>query len=380
MKKIAIALDCDDVLYDCNGYALQLLNKKKGTSFTPADISSWGLLGNALDERLAYFQQPEFYRKEPLLPGAKQFVRNLTRLAEVFIITSTPPACMGDRIARIVEDFPEIPVENIFMGSRKSLLHMDILLDDGLHNIRESNADYPVLFRQPWNESASGILSVNHYEEFLTLVQTILTSGTGFWTRSLHRCCPAYEVSVRKEPVYENQDSHCVSLLCFVGPTGAGKGAIINELAKRPGFSRVRTWTTRDVRTVKEANIYSHLNDVEFRNEDFFEQTVYGGFRYGTKLSDVKQAMGTGTAVMALDICGCMAMKRVFGEQCRLIFVKRDKEEMLADILERSISNEEKKKRILSLDVELKNAELCDYTVLYRGSAKKAADEILNWK
>lgn len=355
-KKISVALDCDDTLYECNKQALTLLNKKNKTSYQVEDIHSWGVLGNELDERLAYFEDPEFYQTQPVMEGAQEFVRELSKIAEVFIATSTPPQCMGQRISRVVKDFPEIPVENIFMGSKKNLLHVDVLLDDGLHNIRESNADYPVLFRQPWNQSASGILSVNTYKEFLTLIKTIKNAG--------------------------DPNIGPAKLLCLVGPSGSGKKDIINALTDRHFVSKVRTWTTRESWTNPEtiqgyaANSYRYLEEEDFAKEVFFEQTVYGGYRFGTKLEDIEKAMCFHPAVMALDICGCMAMRHLYEDKCRLVFIRRSKEDMISDILERKISNEEKKKRILSLDVELKNADLCDYVVDYNGFPEEAADEI----
>jgi hypothetical protein len=46
MKKtrLQIGLDVDDILYDCNAYALELLNKKMGYEppLTIYDIHSWG--------------------------------------------------------------------------------------------------------------------------------------------------------------------------------------------------------------------------------------------------------------------------------------------------------------------------------------------------
>ena len=80
---------------------------------------------------------------------------------------------MGVRIQQIKAAFPNIPDENIIMGYAKNLVHFDVTLDDGPHNILKSTATYPVLFRKPWNRMLSGVLAVNNYDEFLTLVHQI---------------------------------------------------------------------------------------------------------------------------------------------------------------------------------------------------------------
>ena len=96
---------------------------------------------------------------------------------KVFISTSITPKFMGIRAERILEEFPEIPAEHIYMGSRKDKINVDILFDDGMHNVFRSNAAYPILMRRPWNQNATGMLAVNTYDEFLKLVEVIPSSS-----------------------------------------------------------------------------------------------------------------------------------------------------------------------------------------------------------
>ena len=147
MRKFKIALDADDVLYECNAYALKLLNEKKGTSYRISEVEKWGKMGNELDERFDFFQAPLFYEEQPLMQGAKEFVKKLSQIAEVFIVTSVYPQFAGLRIQRLVDDFPWLEPSNILIASRKELVHVDMILDDGAHNVSASIVDYPVLFR-----------------------------------------------------------------------------------------------------------------------------------------------------------------------------------------------------------------------------------------
>ena len=171
MKKyrLQIGLDVDDVLYDCNGYALSLLNEAEGIEppFTVHDIRSWGEDHDGVNRRIRYFGDPEFVRTQPILPGAREFVSRPSAVADVFFVSAVPPQCMSARALRLAEDFPEIPARNILLGHRKDLVHLDILLDDAAHNIVHTPATYPVLFRRPWNMHLSGLLSVTGYDDFL---------------------------------------------------------------------------------------------------------------------------------------------------------------------------------------------------------------------
>ena len=89
---------------------------------------------------------------------------------------------MSARAERLIKDFPEIPAENIIMGTRKDVISLDIMLDDGAHNILNSRAAYPVLFRKPWNEGLSGLLSVNSYDDFLHFCELFLICDRHFDT------------------------------------------------------------------------------------------------------------------------------------------------------------------------------------------------------
>lgn len=66
-------------------------------------------------------------------------------------------------------------------------------------------------------------------------------------------------------------------------------------------------------------------------------------------------------AVMPLDMCGAIAMKRHF--PTTIIYIAREKEALIRDVIEEDYSIEEKTLRILSLDAEKRNREICDYVI-----------------
>ena len=118
--KLRIGLDVDDILYDCNAYALERLNAEEGIvpPLTIYDIKSWGAGQSPVDRRLRYFSDPAFVSAQPMLPGAADFVRRLSRVADVFFITAVPPACMSARAQRLVADFPEIGIPFKALGGK----------------------------------------------------------------------------------------------------------------------------------------------------------------------------------------------------------------------------------------------------------------------
>ncbi|MDR0286666.1 MAG: guanylate kinase [Clostridiales bacterium] len=361
-EKLTIAIDFDDVLGDCNGYAVRITNEKHNLNLTLEDIVSWGELGNDTDKRLECFKEASFFENQPLLPGAKEFIRELLSKPnrDVLIVTAIEPQFMQARAARILSEFPELKPENIIMAARKEKIRADMLLDDNPQNILKSIADYPVLYRRPWNEQLTGMLSVNNYNEFLTLVDRVERNkhSTGFLSR---------------EPM----------VISLVGPSGSGKTSIANELAELPLFAIPRSCTTREKRGNEADTAYYFLSHQKFledkRNGRFLETTSYAGENYGMEQEEIERILINGQhAVMPIDICGANAMHSAFGNRAITLFIYRSRKSVIADILSRSTPNEDKLKRIISLDHEYANQGMCDQVILNDKTIKDSAQIIID--
>lgn len=360
-NKLKIALDCDDTIYNCNPFAIELLNKEKGTSYSVEDCNKWISESETegVNERVKYFKEPWFYEKEPVLEGAQEFVKKLCKIAEVFIVTSVPASCASTRMLAIMRDFPEINPNNIIIATRKDVVEVDILLDDGSHNIINAKAKYPVLMRKPWNKNLSGNLSVNNYDDFLHFVDVVRHSYN------------------------DKVDLSDGGILCLVGPSGSGKTAITEELIKDDLFVKPLTTTTRVKRDTETDDSYNFISEEEFiklRDEGkFLENTVYSGNHYGTEQYRIDEIIKQHKyAVIPIDICGAITIKNKYKEKSKLFFIDRARTDVIMGILERNVSNAEKMQRIISLENEYKNEILCDFTIRNNGSIQEAAQKIKN--
>ncbi len=346
--RLSTALDIDDLLMECTSYAIKLANEKY--KFDPPlslyEITGWGKLGTRSDVIHEFFSDPEFYRTQPLYKGAKEFVKKLSQMTEVFVSTAIPPEFMGIRAKRIMEEFPEIPPDHIYMGSRKDKIHVDILFDDAMHNVLRSEAKYPILMRRPWNQDATGMLAVNTYDEFLRLVEEIADS-----------------YSVRPE-----QNKGTPSVVVLVGPSGSGKSKIARRiLTKTDKFEKLMSYTTKDPTAVEKNDWYNYVSIEEFRqmceSGEMFQSTMYAGHGYGSKRSDVQAILDKGKHVLTtMDICGAMSLKTNF-RNVTTIYIQREKKALLSSILRKNSSVEDKANRIIAIDFENKNASICDYIV-----------------
>ncbi len=350
MKKyrLRVGLDVDDTLYECNSYALSIINSRHPDEepITLNEITGWGNCGRRADERIALYSDPEFVRTQPIIHGAQRFVRELSKMAEVFFITAVPAKCMSARAERLIQDFPEIPPQNIIIGTRKEIMQLDILLDDGAHNISSSKAAYPVLFRKPWNAHLSGLLSVNSYSDFLHLCKMVRNSF------------------VEKSP-----DLSHGGVLCLIGPSGSRKTEIAKELTRTsPRFEKPVTSTTRPRRAGEEDGNYRFISEEQFFSERdagrYIETTVYSKYYFGTSPSEISPIVERGNiAILPIDICGALTVKNVYRHRSLLVFTNREKSDVVLDIVGRDIPDDDKMRRILSLDFEYRNAEICDIEV-----------------
>jgi guanylate kinase len=304
-------------------------------------------MGTRADSIYPYFRDPEFYRTQPVYPGAKEFVRQLCRMTEVYICTAVPPEFMGIRAQRLMEEFPEIAPDHIYMGSGKDKIHTDILFDDALHNILNSGAKYPILMRRPWNEDSTGMLAVNNYEEFLQLVEVIAQS---------------YSIMPNEQTAEEP------SVVVLVGPSGSGKSKIATRLlSKTDRYEKLMSYTTNDPTAVEENSWYNYVSLDTFRSMcdsgEMFQSTMYSGHGYGSRKADVEKILAQGKRVLTtMDICGAMSLKTHF-KNVVTIYIKREKKALMASILRKNSSVEDKVNRLTAIEYEQHNAELCDYVV-----------------
>ena len=344
-----MALDIDDVLVQCTEYAIKLANEKY--KFDPPiqmpEVNKWGKTGKRTDVIHEFFKDADFYRTQPVIEGAKEFVEKLTKITDVYVSTAIPPEFMGIRAEQIMREFPQIDPKHIYMGSSKEKIHVDILFDDAMHNVLNSNARYPILMRRPWNEEATGLLAVNTYDEFLKLVEVIADSY------SLR-----HETNMLDEP----------SIIVFVGPSGSGKSKIATEILKRTDrFEKLTSYTTIDPTAIEQNLWYNYLSIEKFKemeeSGEMFQSTMYAGHYYGSCKSDIENILKKGKHVLAtMDISGVMSLKTNF-KNVITVYIKRDKKRLLATILNKNSSVEDKVNRIIAIDAEKQNADICDYVV-----------------
>jgi guanylate kinase len=171
-------------------------------------------------------------------------------------------------------------------------------------------------------------------------------------------------------------------VICLVGPSGSLKNDIANELQKRYSkYEKPITSTTRPRRGNESGNAYRFISEDTFVAEKdagkYIESTVYSRYHFGTSLDEISPIPARGHyAIIPIDVCGALTIKNEFRKNSLLVFVNRDKKAVVKDIVERDIEADDKVRRIMSLDFEYRNAEVCDVELKVGNDAKEAADAL----
>ena len=118
----------------------------------------------------------------------------------------------------------------------------------------------------------------------------------------------------------------------------------------------------KNLNTIQDTKKVSSIEEFKNKKNDFVTVTVYAGNKYGILASDIAKMIEDGiNPIVPLDIGGAIAMKRLFSTA--ILFCRSSREKMISNILEKSISNQEKMYRLLSLENEIDNEELCDFSI-----------------
>ncbi len=171
----------------------------------------------------------------------------------------------------------------------------------------------------------------------------------------------------------------------MVGPAGAGKNAIMNEVLRQlPDLRQLPTATTRPMRdTEEQGREHWFVNEVEFRQMDarhelIESQTVHKHL-YGTPRATIENAMREGRDLIAdIEVLGATLLHNAYPNNTILVFVQPPSvEDLIKRMSIRGESQAEIDTRLQRVEMEMQYAPQCDYLITNYQDQLKQSSAIL---
>lgn len=152
-----IMCDMDNCLNDLVSKAIQLYNSRTKKSISLSDITTYGF-ADCLSEEDALgitelFKEKQLWDSLVPLPNSQKCLRTLVNQGHrVIIATATDPCNFEWKCQFMSKYFPFIPIDNIIRIVDKTLLKMDVMIEDCLDNLT-SNICERICINYPWNNN-----------------------------------------------------------------------------------------------------------------------------------------------------------------------------------------------------------------------------------
>ena len=173
-----ICVDMDEVMADTLAEHLRRYNQAFDEEVTLEDLAGKGLWEyTPLDRKeqlRAFLDAEDFFEDLPLMPGAQEVLRELSKRFEIFIATQAMavPNSLGPKYRWLQRHFPFIPPSHYVFCGDKGILSADYLIDDQPRNLLRFNGQ-GLLFTAPHNLAIEGFVRVSNWQEIAEYFQTV---------------------------------------------------------------------------------------------------------------------------------------------------------------------------------------------------------------
>lgn len=170
-------------------------------------------------------------------------------------------------------------------------------------------------------------------------------------------------------------------LIVISGPSGVGKGTIVNELLKKGDYALSVSCTTRAPRVgEKEGVSYFFISREKFlsmiEEDGFLEYDDHFGNFYGTPRDFVEKQLQTKNVILEIEVNGAFKAKKSHPEAILIMIVPPSMDELKHRLFGRGTESKENiEGRLSRIDYELSKTDKYDYTVV-NDDLERAVGEI----
>ena len=160
-------------------------------------------------------------------------------------------------------------------------------------------------------------------------------------------------------------------LMIISGPSGAGKGTVVEELKKDPKYALSISATTREPRPHEENGVhYFFKTKDEFEkmidNKKLLEYAEFCGNYYGTPIDYVKEQIEQNkTVILEIEVQGALQVKEIFKEAILVFLTPPSMTELENRLIGRGTETPEKiELRLNRAKEEIQLIDKYDYVVV----------------
>ena len=171
-------------------------------------------------------------------------------------------------------------------------------------------------------------------------------------------------------------------LLIISGPSGSGKGTIVEQLVSELGYCVSISATTRNPRPNEKDGIHYFFKTKEkfekmIDNGELLEHAAFCGNYYGTPKKYVEEQLESGkNIILEIEVQGALQIKEIFPDTVSIFLMPPTKEELLKRLTGRGTEDKDTiNRRIQRATEEVKLLPQYDYVVI-NDTVEKAAENI----
>lgn len=184
MKRLVVAIDCDDVLIHATEHIVTTYNKLYGTKVLLEHAHISGNEERQADrqevfQRLNDIQRTSEYAAIVPPPETVQVIARLAKIHELHMITARPPEVLEVTQRMVEQHFPDCFISIDHLGPDESKgkacakLHADMLIDDNIRHLlaaREYGVEWRIWFgKYAWQDEADSAIYTNRVSDWSEL-------------------------------------------------------------------------------------------------------------------------------------------------------------------------------------------------------------------